>query len=126
MDGLCRKTNENQHIPFRNETSSCGIIFYIKQAVNGQEKDTRSFGKLPIIWTCNLFLWITQTWQELTTAFTKFFILGTQYLDRVRRTTNWLPPCTVLYSSVRAKRYMSWAMQWGKVGVFHAKDLCVA
>jgi len=25
---------------------------------------------------------------ELTTAFTKFFILGTQYLDRVRPTTN--------------------------------------
>jgi len=36
--------------------------------VNGREKDTRSFGKLPIIWTCNLFLWITQTLQELTTA----------------------------------------------------------
>jgi len=35
---------------------------------------------------------ITQILQELTTAFTKFFILGTQYLDRVRRTTNWLPP----------------------------------
>jgi len=56
--------------------------------VNGREKDTRSFGKLPIIWTCNLFLWITQTLQELTNAFTKFFILGNQYLDRVKRTTN--------------------------------------
>jgi len=31
MDGLCRKTNENQHIPFFNETSSSGIIFYIKR-----------------------------------------------------------------------------------------------
>jgi len=53
-----------------------------------REKDTRSFKKLPFIWTCNLFLWITQTLQELTNALTKFFILGTQYLDRVRRTTN--------------------------------------
>jgi len=32
MDGLCRKTNESQHIPFRNETSSSDIIFYIKRA----------------------------------------------------------------------------------------------
>jgi len=56
--------------------------------VNGREKDTRFFGKLPIIWTFNLFLWITQTLQELAPAFTKFFIFGTQYLDRVRRTTN--------------------------------------
>jgi len=33
----------------------------------------------------------------------------------------------VLYSSVSAKRYMSWAMEVGKnVGVFHAKDLYVA
>jgi len=57
------------------------------------KKDFCSFGKLPNIWTCNLFLWITQTLQELTTALTKLFILGTQYLDRVRRITNWLPPC---------------------------------
>jgi len=32
MYGLCRKTNETQHIPFCNETSSSGIIFYIKRA----------------------------------------------------------------------------------------------
>jgi len=32
----------------------------------------------------------------LITAFTKFLIFGTQYLDRVRRTTNWLPPCKVM------------------------------
>jgi len=32
MDGLCRKTNENQHIPFRNETSSSGLTFYVKRA----------------------------------------------------------------------------------------------
>jgi len=67
MDGLGRSADENQ--PLCDETSSFGVIFYIKRpgVVYPFVNEMKS-----IIWTCNLFLWITQTWQELFTAFTKY------------------------------------------------------